>query len=87
MNEEVNEFEKQLQLMKQKITVWAQNVYQMEGKQGVLRLRLLELGVDVDKFSEGGSIVPGFQEFTTLVNPPEKRQKLPLQLLYQYLTT
>ena len=75
MNEEVNEYEKQLQSIKQKITVWAQNVYKMEGKQTVLRLRLLELGVDVDKFSEGGSIVPGFQEFTNLVEPPRKKAK------------
>ena len=75
MNKEVNEFEKQVQSMKQKITAWAQNVYKMEGKQGVLRLRLLELGVDVDKFSEGGSIVPGFQEFTALVEPPRKKAK------------
>ena len=30
MNEEVNEYEKQLQSIKQKITVWAQNVYKME---------------------------------------------------------
>ena len=69
------EFEKQVQSMKQKITVWAQNVYKMEGKQGVLRLRLIELGVDVNKFSEGGSIVPGFQEFTTPVEPPQKKAK------------
>ena len=75
MNEEVQEFEKQVESMKQKITVWAQNVYKMEGKQGVLRLRLIELGVDIDKFSEGGSVVPGFQEFTDLVEPPTKKAK------------
>ena len=75
MNEEVEEFEKQVHSMKQKITVWAQNVYKMEAKQGVLRLRLIELGVDTSKFSEGGSIVPGFQEFTDLVEPPTKKSK------------
>ena len=72
MNSEVNAFENQVQSMRQKINVWAQNVYKMEGKQGVLRLRLIELGVDVDKFSDGGSILPGFQEFTTPAVPPEK---------------
>ena len=75
MNEEVNDFEKQVESMKQKITVLAQNVYKMEGKQGVLRLRLIELGVDIDKFSEGGFLVPGFQELTTLIEPPRKKRK------------
>ena len=75
MNSDVTKMEKELTSMKQKIDVFASNVYKMEGKQGVLRLRLIELGVNVDKFSEPGSIVQGFQEFKTPQEPPHKKAR------------
>ena len=75
MNSDVTNMEKELKSMKQKIDVFASNVYKMEGKQGVLRLRLIELGVTVDKFLEPGSIVQGFQEFQTPQEPPPKKAR------------
>ena len=75
MNSDVTNMEKELKSMKQKIDVFASNVYKMEGKQGVLRLRLIELGVTVDKFSEPGSIVQGFQEFKNPQEPPHKKSR------------
>ena len=69
MNSEINEFQMKIDSMKHKMYTWASNVYKMEGRQGVLRLQLIELGVDIDKLAEGGSVVPGFQTFLT---PEEK---------------
>ena len=42
MNDEVIAFQEQIDSMKQKISTSAANVYKMEGRQGVLRLRLME---------------------------------------------
>ena len=76
MNDEVNAFQEQIDSMKQKITTWAANVYKMEGRQGVLRLRLMELGVNINKLAESGSVVPGFQDFLPPENlPPAKKRK------------
>ena len=77
MNDEVNVFQQQIDSMKQKMTTWAANVYKMEGRQGVLRLRLIELGVNIDKLSESGSVVPGFQDFLTPENPPPAKKRKP----------
>ena len=77
MNDEVNAFQEQIDLMKQKITTWAAHVYKMEGRQGVLRLRLIKLGVNIDKLAEGGSVVPGFQDFLPPENPPQAKKRKP----------
>ena len=76
MNDEVNVFQEQINSMKQEMETWAANVYKMEGGQGVLRLHLIELGVNIDKLAESGSVVPGFQDFLTPENPsPSKKRK------------
>ena len=78
MNSEINAFQTKINSMKQKMNTWAANVYKMEGRQGVLRLKLIELGVDIDKLAEGGSVVPGFQTFLTpeaIEQPPAKKRK------------
>ena len=76
MNSQINEFQTKIDSMKHKMYTWASNVYKMEGRQGVLRLRLIELGVDIDKLAEGGSVVPGFQTFLTPEGqPPAKKSK------------
>ena len=77
MNDEVNAFQEQIDSMKQKITTWAANVYKMEGRQGVLRLRLIELGVNINKLAESGSVVPGFQDFLPPENPPPAKKRKP----------
>ena len=77
MNDEMNAFQEQIDSMKQKITTWAGNVYKMEGRQSVLRLCLIKLGVNIDKLSEGGSVVPRFQDFLTPENPPPAKKRKP----------
>ncbi|MCG8620468.1 MAG: hypothetical protein MJE68_00525, partial [Proteobacteria bacterium] len=59
MKETLALYRDQMESMKQKIDTWSANVNKMEGKQGVLRLRLMELGVDVTKLTKSGHVVEG----------------------------
>ena len=77
MNSEINAFQTKINSMKQKMYTWASNVYKMEGRQVVLRLRLIELGVDIDKLAEGLSVVPGFQTFLTPEEQPAPKKRKP----------
>ena len=45
--------------MQTKIQQWAVNVGKMEGRQGVLRMHLLELGVDVNNLQKSGPALEG----------------------------
>ena len=56
----------QLKSMQDKIKQWALNIGKMEGRQGVLRMRLLELGVDVATLQKSGPALEGIH-FTSKV--------------------
>ena len=58
----------QLKSMQNKIQQWAVNVGKMEGRQGVLRMHLLELGVDVNALQKSGPALEGIH-FATAVPP------------------
>ena len=72
MHNEVQLLQNQIESINQKIHVWAGNVYKMEGRQGMLRAKLLDLGVDVEKISEKGSMVPDFHKITSQLTPQKK---------------
>ena len=63
-------YEDQMKSMNEKIQKWKFNVGTMQGKQGVLRLRLLELGVDVNKLTKSGPAVEGIHFRTTTTVAP-----------------
>ena len=75
MHNEVQLLQNQIESINQKIHVWAGNVYKMEGRQGMLRAKLLDLGVDVEKISEKGFMVPDFHKIISQPTP----QKKPMQ--------
>ena len=52
--------------MQNKIQQWAVNVSKMEGRQGVLRMCLLELGVDVNALQKSGPALEGIHFATTM---------------------
>ena len=56
----------QLKSMQDEIKQWALNVGKMEGRQAVLRMRLLELGVDVATLQKSGPALEGIH-FTSKV--------------------
>ena len=58
----------QLKSMQTKIQQWAVNVGKMEGRQGVLRMRLLELGVDVNNLQKSGPALEGIH-FGSAITP------------------
>ena len=72
MHNEVQLLQNQIESINQKIHVWAGNVYKMEGRQGMLRAKLLDLGVDVEKISKKGSMVPDFHKITSQLTPQKK---------------
>ena len=65
MKEQLSLYRDQVKSMEAKIQQWAVNVRKMEGKQGVLRLRLMELGVDVNSLTKSGPALEGFHYTTT----------------------
>ena len=65
MKEQLSLYRDQVKSMEAKIQHWAVNVRKMEGKQGVLRLRLMELGVDVNSLTKSGPALEGFHYTTT----------------------
>ena len=69
MHNEVHLLQNQIESINQKIHVWAGYVYKIEGRQGMLRAKLLDLGVDVEKISEKGSMVPDFHKITSQLTP------------------
>ena len=58
----------QLKSMQDKIRQWSLNIGKMEGKQGVLRMHLLELGVDVSALTKSGPALEGIH-FAAKVTP------------------
>ena len=52
--------------MEAKIKTWSMNVSKMEGRQGVLHMKLLELGVSVDSLEKTGPALEGIH-FTATV--------------------
>ena len=72
MHNEVQLLQNQIESINQKIHVWAGNVYKIKGRQGMLRAKLLDLGVDVEKISEKGSMVPDFHKITSQPTPQKK---------------
>ena len=72
MKDTLNLYQDQMASMEQKLKQWSSNVNLMEGKQGVLRLRLLELGVDANALTKTGPAVEGVhytQKLTTEATP------------------
>ena len=65
MKEQLSLYRDQVKSMEAKIQHWAVNVGKMEGKQGVLRLRLMELGVDANSLTKSGPALEGFHYTTT----------------------
>ena len=59
MRDTLNLYEDQVKSLNEKIQTWKFNIGKMEGKQGVLRLKLLELGVDVNSLTKAGHAVEG----------------------------
>ena len=59
MKEKLSLYWDQMKSMEEKIKTWAQNVGKMEGRQGVIRLRLLELGVDANSLEKAGPALEG----------------------------
>ena len=59
MKETLNLYVDQMKSMETKIKTWSINVGKMEGKQGVLRMKLLELGVSADALKKTGPPVEG----------------------------
>ncbi|MCG8623518.1 MAG: hypothetical protein MJE68_16190, partial [Proteobacteria bacterium] len=69
----------QLKSMQEKISQWSINVGKMEGKQGVLRMRLLELGVDVGALTKSGPAMEGihFATPTATLSTPTATVSIP----------
>ena len=59
MRDTLNLYEDQVKSLNEKIQTWKFNIGKMEGKQGVLHLKLLELGVDVNSLTKAGHAVEG----------------------------
>ena len=59
MKDELSLQADKLKSMQDKIQQWSINISKMEGKQGVLRMRLLELGVDVSALKKPGPALEG----------------------------
>ena len=74
MHNEVELLKNQIDSISDKIKVWAGNVYKMEGRQGMLRAQLLSLGVNVEKISTRGSVVPEFHKISQDPTPKETLQ-------------
>ena len=62
MKTDLVKFHQEMKAMKSKIDVWSKNVNLMESRQAQLRIKLTELGVNINSFSEQSSFVPGFHE-------------------------
>ena len=74
MHSEVEVLENHVTLMKENITKCANNMQKMEGSQDVLRQKLTDLGVDITKFAQPGSVVPGYHNIVmkyTAATPSE----------------
>ena len=62
MKTELVGFHQEMKSMESKIQIWSRNVNLMESRQSQLRLKLMDLGVNISSFSEQGTFVEGFQE-------------------------
>ena len=76
MKETLSLYLDQMKSMQEKIKTWSMNVGQMEGKQGVLRMKLLELGVSVDSLEKSGPAVEE-RHFTVRVTAPTSTTTMP----------
>ena len=59
MKDQLSLYWDQIKLMQANMKTWSQNVAKMEGKQGVLQLKLLELGIDVSSLQKEGPAIEG----------------------------
>ena len=66
MKDQLSLYWDQIKSMQANMKTWSQNVTKMEGKQGVLQLRLLELGVNVNSLQKEGPAIEGLH-FTSKV--------------------
>ena len=62
MKTELVGFRPEMKSMESKIQIWSRNVNVMESRQSQLRLKLMDLGVNITFFSNQGTFVEGFQE-------------------------
>ena len=62
MKTELVGFHQEMKSMESKIQIWSRNVNLMELRQLQLRLKLMDLGVNITSFSNQGTFVEGFQE-------------------------
>ena len=62
MKTELVGFHQEMKSMESKIQIWSRNVNLMESRQSQLRLKLMDLGVNITSFSNQGTFVEGFQE-------------------------
>ena len=62
MKTELVGFHQEMKSMESKIQIWSRNVNLMESRQSQLRLKLMDLGVNITSFSNRGTFVEGFQE-------------------------
>ena len=76
MKETLSLYLDQMKSMQEKIKTWSMNVGKMKGKQGVLRMKLLELGVSVDSLEKSDPAVEGIH-FTARVTAPTSTTTTP----------
>ena len=62
MKTELVGFHQEMKSIESKIQIWSRNVNLMELRQSQLRLKLMDLGVNITSFSNQGTFVEGFQE-------------------------
>ena len=74
MKTELVGFHQEMKWMESKIQIWSRNVNLMESRQSQLRLKLMDLGVNISSFSEQGTFVEGFQE---LISTPATSSATP----------
>ena len=90
MKDSLNLYEDQIKSLNEKVQTWKFNVAKMEGKQGVLRLRLLEFGVDVNNLTKSGPALEGIHytvptssttgTTSTISTPPDSNLNLEVSL-------
>ena len=74
MKTELVGFHQEMKSIESKIQIWSRNVNLMESRQSQLRLKLMDLGVNISSFSEQGTFVEGFQE---LISTPATSSATP----------
>ena len=74
MKTELVGFHQEMKSMESKIQIWSRNVNLMESRQSQLRLKLMDLGVNISSFSEQGTFMEGFQE---LISTPATSSATP----------